>query len=52
MTPVEPFEKINQKTVLSYLKDKGKRCEPIYNVADLVRTADINKIFSQGDSTY
>ena len=51
MTPTQASKKSNEPEVHSNLQDKRKKQKPKYKVGDLVRTADIKKIFSKGDST-
>ena len=49
MTPVQASSKKNEKSVFDKLQDKRKK--PNFKLGDLVRTADIKKVFSEGDST-
>jgi len=51
MTPIEASKKVNEKTVLSNLRDKRQKHKPIFKLGDLVRTADIKRTFSKGDTT-
>ena len=53
MTPVQAFRKSKEKVVFSNLQDKREKHKhkPKYELGVLVRTADIKKIFSKGDST-
>ena len=51
VTPVQPSNKTNQKLVYSSLQDKRRKLNPKYKLGQLVRTADIRKVFSKGDST-
>ena len=51
MTPVQASKKSNQKLVYSNLQDKRKILNPKYKLDQLVRTADIKRVFSKGDST-
>ena len=51
MTPIQASKKANEKIVYSNLKDKRKIINPKYKLGQLVRTADIKKVFSKGDST-
>ena len=51
MKPIDACLKINEKEVYSSLQDKRKRLNPKFKVGQLVRTADIKKVFSKGDST-
>ena len=51
MTPIQASKKVNEKLVYSNLQDKRKILNPKIKLGQLVRTADIKKIFSKGDST-
>ena len=51
MTPIQASKVINQKKVLNNLQDKRKKQKPKFKLGDLVRTADIDKTFSKGDTT-
>ena len=51
MTPIQASKKINERKVYSNLKDKREIQKPKYKLGQLVRTADIKKVFSRGDST-
>ena len=51
MTPNQASKKSNEKLVYNNLKDNRKIQKPKYKLGDLVRTADIKKVFSKGDST-
>ena len=51
MTPVQASKKVNEKIVYSNLQDKRRKLNPKYKLGQLVRTADIKKVFSKGDST-
>ena len=51
MTPIQASKKANQKEVYSNLQDKRKILNPKYELGQLVRTSDIRKVFSKGDST-
>ena len=51
MTPNQASKKSNEKKVFSNLKDKRETQKPKYKLYQLVRTADIKKVFSKGDST-
>ena len=51
MTPNQASRKSNEKTVYSNLQDKRIKFIPKYKLGQLVRTADIRKVFSKGDST-
>ena len=51
MTPVEASKKSNEKLVYSNLQDRRVKQQPKYKLGQLVRTTDIKKVFSKGDST-
>ena len=51
MTPIQASKKSNQKEVYSNLQDKRRKLHPKYKLGHLVRTADIKRVFSKGDST-
>ena len=51
MTPVQASKKSNEKVVYNNLKDDREIQKPKYKLGQLVRTADIKKVFSKGDST-
>ena len=51
MTPNQASKKSNEKEVYSNLRDNREVRKPKYKLGQLVRTADIKKIFSKGDST-
>ena len=51
MTPVQASKKKNEKLVYSNLQDKRRKFNPKYKLGQLVRTADIKRVFSKGDST-
>ena len=51
MTPVQASKNVNEKIVYSNLQDKRRKLNPKYKLGQLVRTADIKKVFSKGDST-
>ena len=50
-TPFQASKKSIEKEVFSNLKDKRDFRKPKYKLGQLVRTADIIKVFSKGDST-
>ena len=50
MTPVQASKKVNEK-LISNLQDKRKKLIPKFKLGQLVRTADIKRVFSKGDST-
>ena len=50
-TPIQASKKSNQKLVYNNLKDNRKFRKPKFKLGDLVRTSDIRKVFSKGDST-
>ena len=51
MTPNQASKKFNEKEVYSNLQDRRVKQKPKFRLGQLVRTADINKVFSKGDST-
>ena len=51
MTPNQTSKKVNGKIVYSKLKDDREKQTPKYILGDLVKTADIKRVFSKGDST-
>ena len=51
MTPNQASKKSNEKSVYNYLKDTREIQKPKFKLGQLVRTADIKRVFSKGDST-
>ena len=51
MTPKQASKKSNERKVFSNLKDKREIQKPKFKLGQLVRTADIKRVFSKGDST-
>ena len=51
MTPIQASKKSNEKIVYNNLKDNRQAHKPKYKLGQLIRTADIKKVFSKGDST-
>ena len=51
MTPIQAIKKSNERKVYSNLKDKREIQKPKFKLGQLVRTADIKRVFSKGDST-
>ena len=51
MKPVQASKKSNEKEVFSNLKDRRVKQKPNFHLSQLVRTADIKRVFSKGDST-
>ena len=51
MTPIQASKKSNEKEVYSDLRDDREKQTPECKLGQLVRTADIKKVFSKGDST-
>ena len=51
MTPIQASKKINEKLVYSNLKDYREIQKINIKLGQLVRTADIKRVFSKGDST-
>ena len=50
MTAAQTSRKV-KKIVYNNLKDNGEVQKPKFELGQLVRTADIKKVFSKGDST-
>ena len=51
MNPIQASKKSNEKIVFDNLRDDRQKQQPKYKLGQLVRTADIRKVFSKGDST-
>ena len=51
LTPIQASLKKNEGFVYKNLLDKRKKIQPKLQVNDLVRTADLKKTFSKGDTT-
>ena len=51
MTPIQASLKKNEGYVYKNLSDKRKKISPKFQINDLVRTADLKKTFSKGDTT-
>ena len=51
MTPIQASKKSNEKAVFDNLGDDRQKQRPKFNLGQLVRTADIKRVFSKGDST-
>ena len=51
MTPIQASLKKNEGFVYKNLLDKRKKIKPKFQVNDLVRTADLKRTFSKGDTT-
>ena len=51
MTLNQASRKWNEKEVYSNLQDRRVRQQPKYKLGQLVRTADIKRVFSKADST-
>ena len=51
MTPIESSKTIIEKDVCSNLQDRRFRQKPNFKLGDLVRTADIKRVSTEGDST-
>ena len=51
MKSIEASQKRNEQTVISNLQNKQQKRQPIAKSGDLVRTADIKKVFIKGDMT-
>ena len=51
MTPIQASKKSNEKIVFDNLRDVREKQQPKYKLGQIVRTADIKRVFSKGDST-
>ena len=51
LTPKDSSLKKNEGFVYKNLLDKRKKVKPKYEIGDLIRTADLRKTFSKGDTT-
>ena len=51
MTPNQASKKINEKLVYSNLQERRVKRQAKYKLGQLVRTTDIKRVFSKGDST-
>ena len=51
MKPIDASKKSNQKLVYNNLKDDREVRKPKFKIGALVRTSDIKRVFSKGDST-
>ena len=51
LTPIQASLKTNEGFVYKNLLDKRKKRKPKFQLSDLVRTADLKKTFSKGDTT-
>ena len=51
ITTIQAIKKSNEKEVFTNLQDRSVKQKPKNNLGQLVRTADIKKVFSKGDST-
>ena len=51
LTPIQASLKKNEGYVYKNLLDKRKKVKPKYEIGDLVRTADLKRTFSKGDTT-
>ena len=51
LPPIQASLKKNEGYVYKNLLDKRKKLKPKYEIGDLVRTADIKKMFSKSDTT-
>ena len=51
MTPNQASKKANEKLIYSNLQDRRVTQQPKFKLGQLVRTADIKKVFSKSDST-
>ena len=51
MIPIQASKKSNAKEVFDNLRDDRIKRKPKYKLGQIVRTSDIKKVFSKGDST-
>ena len=51
MTPIQASKTSNEKEVYHNFQDRRVRQKPKFNLGQLVRTADIKRVFSRGNST-
>ena len=51
MTPIQASKKSDEKIVYNNLRDDRVKQLPKFKFGQLVRTADIKRVFSEGDST-
>ena len=51
LTPIQASKKSNEKAVFDNLRDDRRKQRPKFHLGQLVRTADIKRVFSKGDST-
>ena len=51
MTPIQASKKSNEKIIFDNLKDDRVKQKPKFKLGQLIRVADIKKVFSKGDST-
>ena len=51
MTPSQASKKSNEKAVFDNLRDDRQKQRPKFKLGQPVRTADIKRVFSKGDST-
>ena len=51
ITPIQSSKKSNEKIVFDNLRNDGEVRKPKFKLGDCVRTSDIKKVFSKGDST-
>ena len=51
LSPIQASLKKNEGFVYKSLLDKRKKITPKYEIGDLVRTADLKRTFSKGDTT-
>ena len=50
MTPLQASKKSNEKAVFDNLRDDRQKQRPKFKLGDLIRNADIKRVFSKGDS--
>ena len=50
MTPIQASKKSNEKVLYNNFKDNRETQKPKFNLAQIVRTADIKRVFSKEES--
>ena len=51
MTPIQASKKSNEKSVFDNLRDDRQKQRPKFKLGQLVRAADIKRVFTKSDST-
>ena len=50
-TPIQASKKSNEEEVYNNLREDRQKQKPKFKIGQLVRTVDIERVFSKGDST-